>query len=47
MSRSPAAANWWHVAGIVLVVLAALAGLAVLAFVVLFFVAMSQVGSNK
>lgn len=45
--RAPAAGNAWHVIAIVLGVVAVLAGLAILAFVVLVFVAMSQFGSNK
>jgi hypothetical protein len=39
--------QWWEIAGIVLVVLIAIAGLAILAFIVLFMVAMANFGSNK
>lgn len=38
---------WWHYAGIVLVVVIVVCGLAVLAFFVLFFLAMGSYGSNK
>lgn len=38
---------WWRYAGITLVILLWLAGLALVAFIVLFFVALSQFGSNK
>ena len=37
----------WQIAGIVLAVIVAIGGLAILALVVAFFVAMSQFGSNK
>ena len=40
-------ASWWHYAGIVLVVAVVVCGLAVLAFIVLAFLAMGSMGSNK
>ena len=39
--------QWWQVAGIVLAVLIAVAGLAILAVIVLFMTAMAHFGSNK
>ena len=39
--------EWWQIAGIVLAVVIAIAGLAILAFIVLFMVAMANFGSNK
>ena len=38
---------WWETAAIVLAVLIAIGGLAILAFVILFMVAMANFGSNK
>jgi hypothetical protein len=38
---------WWQVAGIVFAVLVAVAGLAIVAVVVLFMIAMANWGSNK
>jgi hypothetical protein len=45
MSASPG--HWWKVVGIVLAVLVAIAGLALLSAVVIVFVAMGSYGSNK
>jgi hypothetical protein len=38
---------WWRTLGIALVVLVAIAGLAVFAFIIFVFVAMGSFGSNK
>ena len=47
MSATARPRQWWEIAGIVLAVLIAIGGLAILAFVLLFILAMSQLGSNK
>ena len=39
--------SFWKVVGVVVAVLVAIGGLAVLAYVVVMFVALSQWGSNK
>jgi hypothetical protein len=38
---------WWHVAGITLAIVLWVAGVAVVAYIVLFMVALSQMGNNK
>ena len=38
---------WWHVAGITVAIVLWVAGLALVAFIVFFMVALSQIGSNK
>lgn len=49
MSDRPLPPRWpvWKVLGVVLATVVAIGGLAVLAYVVLIFIAMSQFGSNK
>ncbi len=49
MSDRPLPPRWsvWKVLGVILATVVAIYGLAVLAYVVLIFIGMSQLGSNK
>jgi len=47
MVRQVRPRSWWHTLGVVLVVVAAVAGLVVLASMIVFVVALQNVGSNK
>jgi hypothetical protein len=47
MTRPVRRRSWWHVAGVVLAVVLAIAGLVAIGLLVLVVVAMNNVGSNK
>jgi hypothetical protein len=47
MTRPVRRRSWWQVAGVVLAVVLAIAGLAAIGLLVLFVVAMNNMGSNK